>query len=112
MVDNSQGHCAFAEDALLVSRMNLRPGGKQARMRNGWYFNDVGVRVSQTMIFPPDHPDHPDKPKGMKQVLEERGLWNNKLNMQCKACPDDETACCAKHILELQPNFKGQKSLV
>ena len=112
MVDNSQGHCAFAEDALLVSHMNLRLGGKQARMRNGWYFNDVGMRVSQTMIFSPDHPDHPDKPKGMKQVLVEWGLWNNKLNMQCKACPDDGTACCAKHILELQPDFKGQKSLV
>ncbi|KAF8872744.1 hypothetical protein CPB84DRAFT_1799018, partial [Gymnopilus junonius] len=30
MVDNSQGHCTFAEDALMASRMNLRPGGKQA----------------------------------------------------------------------------------
>jgi len=32
--------------------------------------------------------------------------------MQCKACPDNGTACCAKCILELQPDFKGQKSLV
>jgi len=112
MVDNSQGHCAFSEDALLVSCMNLRPGGKQARMQNGWYFNNVGMKVSQAMIFPPDHPDHLDKPKGMKQVLLEWGLWNNKLNMQCKACPNNGTACCAKHILELQPDFKGQKSLV
>ena len=111
MVDNSQGHCAFAEDALLVSRMNLRPGGKQAKMRNGWYSND-GVNIIQTMIFPPDHPDHLDKPKGMKQVLVERGLWDNKLNMHCKSCPDDATTCCAKRILELQPDFKGQKSLV
>ena len=30
MVDNSQGHSAYAVDALLTSRMNLRPGGKQA----------------------------------------------------------------------------------
>jgi hypothetical protein len=64
------------------------------------------------MIFSPDHPNHLDKPKGMKQVLVEWGLWNNKLNMQCKACPDDETACCAKRILKLQPDFKGQKSFV
>jgi hypothetical protein len=30
MVDNSQGHSAYAEDALLVSQMNVNPGGKQA----------------------------------------------------------------------------------
>jgi hypothetical protein len=27
MVDNSQGHAAYAEDALLTSKMNLNPGG-------------------------------------------------------------------------------------
>jgi hypothetical protein len=35
MVDNSQGHSAYAADALLVSRMNMKPGGKQAYIRNG-----------------------------------------------------------------------------
>ncbi|KAJ3576952.1 hypothetical protein NP233_g98 [Leucocoprinus birnbaumii] len=30
LVDNSQGHCAYAEDALIALRMNLKPGGKQA----------------------------------------------------------------------------------
>ncbi|KAI0351078.1 hypothetical protein OH77DRAFT_1411771, partial [Trametes cingulata] len=66
MVDNSQGHSAYSEDALLASRMNLRPGGKQARMWDGWYMWD-GVRIVQTMVFPPDHPKYPDAPKGMKQ---------------------------------------------
>jgi hypothetical protein len=28
VVDNSQGHSAYPENALLVSRMNMRPGGK------------------------------------------------------------------------------------
>ncbi|KAF7302158.1 hypothetical protein MIND_00782700 [Mycena indigotica] len=37
LIDNSQGHSAYSEDALLPQRMNLNPGGKQARMRNGWY---------------------------------------------------------------------------
>ena len=32
MVDNSQGHSAYSMDALLTSRMNMRPGGKQANM--------------------------------------------------------------------------------
>ncbi|KAH8828793.1 hypothetical protein DL96DRAFT_1695984 [Flagelloscypha sp. PMI_526] len=35
-IDNSQGHAAYAEDALVVSRMNLRPGGKQAIMNYFW----------------------------------------------------------------------------
>jgi hypothetical protein len=37
MVDNSQGHSAYSVDALLTSRMNMRPGGKQANMRDGWF---------------------------------------------------------------------------
>jgi hypothetical protein len=32
MVDNSQGHLAYSEDALLTSHMNLKPGGKQASL--------------------------------------------------------------------------------
>ncbi|KAF9552830.1 hypothetical protein CPC08DRAFT_646425 [Agrocybe pediades] len=85
MVDNSQGHCAYAEDALLSSRMNFRPGGKQARLRDGWYIDPrTNQRVIQKMIFPPDHPTFPDQPKGMKGILIERGLWNSKLTMQCK----------------------------
>jgi hypothetical protein len=28
MVDNSQGHSAYSEDALLTTRMNVNPGGK------------------------------------------------------------------------------------
>ena len=114
MVDNSQGHSAYAIDALLTSRMNLRPGGKQARLRDGWFIcgND-SERVVQPMVFPRDHPDHPDMPKGMKQVLTERGLWREKLLMQCKdTCAVEATDCCAKRILDLQPDFQEQRSLV
>ncbi|KAG1800178.1 uncharacterized protein BJ212DRAFT_1450175 [Suillus subaureus] len=35
LIDNSQGHSAYAEDALLVSCMNIHPGWKQANMWNG-----------------------------------------------------------------------------
>jgi hypothetical protein len=35
MVDNSQGHAAYSVDALLTSWINLRPGGKQAKLRDG-----------------------------------------------------------------------------
>ncbi|KAF8156663.1 hypothetical protein B0H34DRAFT_783079 [Crassisporium funariophilum] len=62
MVNNSQGHSAYAKDALLVSRMNLRPGGKQACMRAGWFICD-GKKITQSMIFPLDHPNFPDQAK-------------------------------------------------
>jgi hypothetical protein len=64
VVDNSQGHSAYAEDALLVSRTNVNPGGKQARMRDGWFIKD-GQKTAQQMIFPQDDPHFPDQPKGM-----------------------------------------------
>jgi hypothetical protein len=120
-VDNSQGHSAYSVDALLTSRMNLRPGGKQAKMRNGWYIRD-GQQVTQLMCFSADHPEFPGQPKGMRQVLMERGLWRDGLVMQCKSkkdangssgkCLAGATDCCAKRILDLQPDFQEQKSLV
>jgi len=77
MVDNSQGHSAYSEDALLASRMNMNPGGKQPKLRNGWFMKDTQV-VIQEMNFPPSHPKYPGQPKGMKQVLIERGIFSTK----------------------------------
>jgi len=119
MVDNSQGHSAYSVDALLTSRMNMRPGGKQSKMRDGWYVMD-SQRIAQEMCFPVNHPEFPGQPKGMRQVLIERGLWRNGLVMQCKKtkhgsggkCKPGATDCCAKRILDLQPDFQEQKSLV
>lgn len=112
LIDNSQGHSAYAEDALLASRMNMHPGGKQATMRDGWYIKD-GQRVTQAMNFPSDHPSHPLSPKGMKVVLQERGLWRARMLMKCKdGCAAGPTDCCAKRCIESQPDFKAQKSLV
>ncbi|KAF8230909.1 hypothetical protein L208DRAFT_1473084 [Tricholoma matsutake] len=64
------------------------------------------------MIYPPNHPDFPDQPKGMRNVLLEQGfnVWN--LRGKCKKCDPDSVACCCKQILELQPNFQEQQSLV
>lgn len=119
MVDNSQGHSAYAEDALLTSRMNMNPGGKQAVLRNGWFIHN-GERITQSMVFPPDHPQFPGLPKGMRQVLTERGLYRRGLVMVCRKkndesgekCPPGAADCCAKRILTLQPDFQEQKSLV
>ncbi|KAK0466625.1 hypothetical protein IW261DRAFT_1346539, partial [Armillaria novae-zelandiae] len=62
MVDNSQGHSAYAKDALLAHQMNWRPSGKQASMRDGWFMRD-GVRVVQKMTFPATHAQFPNQPK-------------------------------------------------
>ncbi|KAI4293703.1 hypothetical protein K525DRAFT_181665, partial [Schizophyllum commune Loenen D] len=70
LIDNSQGHSAYSTDALLATRMNLKPGGKQARMRNGWFMRD-GKKVIQSMIFPASHTEHPNQPKGIKVYLRE-----------------------------------------
>lgn len=113
MVDNSQGHAAYASDALLAQNMNLNPGGKQARLKDGWYIGPDRARVVQPMSFPADHAAHPNAPKGMKQVLLERGLWRRGLLMKCKdGCQALATDCCALRILKEQPDFKEQRSLV
>ena len=63
------------------------------------------------------------QPKGMKIILEERGLWDNKLTKTYKLCKsenkDDEsrfdlsrTNCCADRIIELQPDFMLQTSVL
>ena len=73
MVDNSQGHSAYATDALVVSRMNVNPGGKQALMRDTWFMRN-GERVPQTMVYPSNHPTNPNEAKGIKAVLTEQDL--------------------------------------
>ncbi|KAF7309543.1 hypothetical protein MIND_00325200 [Mycena indigotica] len=84
LIDNSQGHSAYSEDALLPQRMNLNPGGKQARMRNGWYTVN-GRKVIQPMNYPNTHPNSALRgvQKGMKAVLEERGKWRHGLLREC-----------------------------
>jgi transposase len=116
LIDNSQGHSAYAKNALVAKRLNLNPGGKQARMKPGWFMKD-GVKVIQPMIFDVNHPQHPNQPKGSKAVLQERGLWQPGLLTKCKKdkatgikCTSKD--CCAHRILENQPDFLEQKSLV
>lgn len=112
LIDNSQGHSAYSEDALVVNRMNVNPGGKQARMHDTWFICE-NAQITQVMCFTADHPTHPGEPKGIKAVLTERGLFNPKVRGKCASkCETEATNCCNKRILELQPDFQAQKSLV
>ena len=70
--------------------MNLRPGGKQNKMRNtAWGPNNQ----HQEMIFPNDYhiPEFRGKPKGMEQVLRERGFWDKKYVADCSLCKNKTT---------------------
>jgi hypothetical protein len=92
--------------------MNLRPGGKQAYMRDGWYIRN-GQKITQSMVFPADHPVYPGLPKGMKEVIKERGLWPARgVSMECRICDPDSENCCATRILQRQSDFMAQRSLV
>ena len=112
--DNSCNHSCFARDALRVEKMNLSPGGKQALMRDT-FFN--GQR--QVMVFSLDHPveELRGKAKWMNQLLLERGLWKDGLVKTCGGCragekDPEQLECYAQRILELQPDFLAQKSLL
>lgn len=87
--DNSSGHACKAGDALVANRMNLRPGGKQPVMHSTKW----GEGIEQSMVFVngdrdwdtgmPIPPELIGKPKGIKRVLQERGLWRQGLKKQC-----------------------------
>jgi hypothetical protein len=66
------------------------------------------------MDFPADHPQFPGEPKGMKIILQERGLWpSEKLVKECKkGLHTAARDCCATRILELQSDFLSQRSMV
>ena len=72
MFDNSTSHGAFATDALRVSDMNLAPGRKQPAKRDT-YWDD---NIYQSLVFPENYKDKKlqELPKGMKVILQERGL--------------------------------------
>ena len=112
MVNNSQGHSAYLEDALLISWINVGPGGKQAWMCDGWFMQD-DQKVTQQMVFPLDYPsEHANQPKGIKKVLAERGIIHLGLCGKCKKCEPESESCCPKCILKNQSDFLTQKSLV
>lgn len=56
LFDNSTGHGAYREDALVSSRMNKKPGGKSSLMTGAWFIPDKNKpeeRKDQCMQFQP-----------------------------------------------------------
>lgn len=128
--DNATGHSAYATNALRASSMNLTPGGKQPTMRDG-FFDTIAGQQLQRMNFAFDDTSVPrlwrGQPKGLKRVLEERGLWRNGLLLKCKYTGLDgkkhdskigdcirlrQGLCCARSLMAIQPDFLQQKGLL
>ena len=88
--DHSSCHGAYGEDALLASRMNAKPGGKQAKLRDTVWDGEV-----QRMVF------NIGVPKGLIQVLKERGRYRNGMKL------DEMRAEISGH-----PDFKNEKTKI
>ena len=90
LFDQSSCHKAFAEDSLNVRRMNVFPGGAQSRMHDTMW----GRRV-QKMVM------EDGRPKGMKMVLEERGINTRRMNA------DDMRVVLSNH-----EDFRTEKTII
>ena len=102
IVDRSSVHVRYSDSALRASSMNLRPGGKQPKLRPSQYLKD-GQLHDQEMVFPDNHSEFPGQPKGLLQVCIERGL----VEEGQKALKDE-----LKELLKAQSDFKNERSLL
>ena len=88
--DHSSNHASKGKDALIASRMNVGSGRKQPAMQDT-VFNDKPFK-----IFLPN-----GEPKGLKMVLEERGV-------DCKGLLRKDMIS----ILEKHSDFANEKSMI
>ena len=102
IVDRSSVHERYADNALRVTGMNVKPGGKQPKLRQTAFEKD-GELIIQDMVFPSDHLEFPNEPKGLLAVCEERGL----LSAGESRLKEDLQA-----LLKLQPDFQHERSLL
>lgn len=83
--DNSSNHKKMASNALNAHVMNLNPGGKQPVMHATTYNGK-----HQEMVI--ESGEHKKEPKGLKIVLQERGLWPSQ-GLKKKAAQDLLSKC-------------------
>ena len=90
LFDNAPSHTKMPNDALNVNAMNVHPGGKQPVMRDTMWAGDI-----QKMNY------EDGTPKGMKRILEERGVDTN-----------DMSALDMREVLLEFEDFRCQKTLL
>jgi hypothetical protein len=88
LYDQSSIHKKRADDALNAKRLNLKPGGKQLRMRN-----TVWNGVPQSLVFPANHQHYSNQPKSAKAIALERnidiqGLKKDEIIAKLAECED------------------------
>ena len=88
VLDHSSGHRAKAPGARNVQNMNVKAGGKQSTIRDGWYIKD-GNQVIQKI-----------GKRGMRAVLEERKLVDPQEKMNADALAE---------LLSAQPDFMEER---
>lgn len=86
--DHSCGHTAYAPDALVVSRLNKKPGGRQPAMRDTTWAGKPQKLVMDD-----------GTPKEAALILEERGINASSLRLEDM-----------KIILSCHEDFKNEKS--
>jgi hypothetical protein len=87
--DCSSAHGTFAKSALRVQNMNLKPGGKQSKLRDSFIPSDDPCipphlrGLPQSFCYPCDHPEPnlAGQPKGVCVILQERGIWQHYTSM-------------------------------
>ena len=93
--DHSTGHQCFKPDALVATHLNLKEGGSQPALRDGWVWVERnGKRVKEPFKMV----NEDGIPKGARQVLKDRGLWRPGLRLVCKDDPKMNATSCRKRI--------------
>ena len=90
LFDHSSCHAAMPEDALDTSKMNVNPGGKQRVMRDGVWDGKPQIMNYALGVQ-----------KGMRVVLEERGVNTHGMN-----------ADRMREILSSHADFRNEKSRI
>lgn len=88
--DHSSCHRAYAEDTLIASRMNAKPGGKQLLLRDTVWDGKVQKMVYNVGVA-----------KGLIQVLKERGRYHPGMKLE------EMRAEISSH-----PDFKNEKTKI
>jgi transposase len=87
---------------------------KEKIKMTGAHFEDG---TPQDLYFPDNHPHHPGKFKGMKQILEKRGMHQYAaLQTECPSFkstdPGEKSKCCCRRVVFNLPDFAETKSLL
>lgn len=110
LFDNATSDASFSDNALRANRMNLSPGVKCPPMRSITW----GDGFHQEMTFP-QYADKNlrGKPKGIRIIIEGRGLWRAGLTLYCRGkCPPMLQKCCVRKFIANQPDFPQQKCVL